>query len=69
MKYIEPREGDLVRVRSTRFDYSTKILLDEHYLGVVLKTNNVLYYRGMLKIYAFHAQKVFYVHRNDIEVV
>ena len=69
MKYIEPKEGDLVRVRSTRFDYSTKIILDSHYLGIVLKSNTVLYYRGMIKIYALYAQRSFYVHRDDVEVI
>ena len=69
MKYVEPKEGDLVKVRSTRFDYSTKTLLDDHYLGVVLKSNTVLYYRGMMRIYAFYAQRTFYVHKDDVEIV
>lgn len=65
----EPKPGDLVRIRATHFNYSTGEIVDDYYLGIVLESNIVLQYRGMLRVLALHTQKDTHVRKEDAEVI
>lgn len=63
------KPGDLVRVRATHFSLDTGEIEDSYYLGIVLESNVVLYYRGLIRVLALHTQKDVHVRKEDVEVI
>jgi len=69
MSFKQPKTGDLVKVRASRFHMRSNKVKDSWYLGVIMDSNSVLKYRGLLRVYAFHTKTTVHVDRGDIEIV